>query len=113
MRIAASEVGKVSARFAPQPWMSSVLGAIQGGVLLSAADCVIGFVAQSLATVGQPYRVLDLRMDFVRSAHIQGDDLHVEGTAVRAGRRISLIEARLYDAVGHPVAFATASAQLL
>lgn len=113
LRLADVERGSVTATFAPRDWMSNPLGSIQGGILVTAADLVNGLVAQTLTAAGQQYRVLDLRIDFVRSPGIDGPDIRAEAEVVRAGRRIALIESRLVDGSGGVLVRAAASAQLL
>ncbi|QCQ92707.1 PaaI family thioesterase [Rhodococcus sp. SGAir0479] len=107
------ERGSVTATFAPQDWMSNPLGSIQGGILITAADLVNGLVAQTLTAVDQQYRVLDLRVDFVRSPATDGPAIRAEAEVVRAGRRLALIESRLLDDAGQVLVRAAASAQLL
>ncbi|MCL2532732.1 MAG: hotdog fold thioesterase [Nocardiaceae bacterium] len=106
------ERGSLTATFAPQAWMSNPLGSIQGGVLITAADLVNGLVAQTLTAVDQQYRILDLRIDFVRSPDTDGPDIRAEAEVVRAGRRLALIESRLIDNSGQVLIRAAASAQL-
>lgn len=107
------ERGSVTAAFAPRDWMSNPLGSIQGGILITAADLVNGLVAQTLTDVDGEYRVLDLRIDFVRSPAPDGPDIRAEAEVVRAGRRVALIESRLIDGAGQLLVRTAASAQLL
>ncbi|MFC4604052.1 PaaI family thioesterase [Rhodococcus kronopolitis] len=102
----------VSARFAPTPWMSNQIGSVQGGILFAAAALTSGLNAQALTAVGQSYRLLDLKIDFIRSPAVDGPPIRVEAEVVRAGRRIVLIETRLLDADGHLLARTGSSAQL-
>lgn len=67
VRLTDVERGSLTATFAPRDWMSNYLGSIQGGILITAADLVNGLVAQTLTAIDQQYRILDLRIDFVRS----------------------------------------------
>ncbi|WP_241665658.1 PaaI family thioesterase [Prescottella subtropica] len=106
------ERGSVAASFAPQDWMSNPLGSIQGGVLVTAADLMNGLAAQTLTATGQQYRILDLRIDFVRSPAVDGPDIRAVAEVVRAGRRIALIESHLVDASGQTLVRAAASARL-
>ncbi|CAM3148657.1 hotdog fold thioesterase [Prescottella defluvii] len=113
LRLVDVERGSLTATFAPRDWMSNPLGSIQGGVLITAADLVNGLVAQTLTATDQQYRILDLRIDFVRSPAIDGPDIRAEAEVVRAGRRLALIESRLIDGSGQVLIRAAASAQLL
>lgn len=113
LHLADVERGSVTATFTPQDWMSNYLGSIQGGILITAADLVNGLVAQTLTAVDQQYRILDLRVDFIRSPATDGPDIRAEAEVVRAGRRLALIESRLLDDSGQVLIRAAASAQLL
>ncbi|WP_027502628.1 PaaI family thioesterase [Rhodococcus sp. UNC363MFTsu5.1] len=104
--------GLVVGEFAPRDWMSNPLGSIQGGVLISAADLVMGLAAQTLTAPGQGYEPLDLRIDFVRSPAADGPPIRAEAEVLRAGRRLALIESRLVDPSGRLLARAAASVQL-
>ncbi|MDH6279846.1 PaaI family thioesterase [Prescottella agglutinans] len=112
LRLTDVERGRLVAAFAPREWMSSPLGSIQGGLLISAADLMNGLVTQTLTGAGQQYRVLDLRIDFIRSPATDGPDIRAEAEVVRAGRRIALIESRLTDVAGQVLVRVAASAQL-
>ncbi|RDI24853.1 uncharacterized protein (TIGR00369 family) [Rhodococcus sp. AG1013] len=113
VRLTDVERGSLTATFAPRDWMSNYLGSIQGGILITAADLVNGLVAQTLTAIDQQYRILDLRIDFVRSPATDGPDIRAEAEVVRAGRRLALIESRLVDDSGQVLIRAAASAQLL
>ncbi|PTR24784.1 uncharacterized protein (TIGR00369 family) [Rhodococcus sp. OK519] len=113
LRLVDVERGSLTATFAPRDWMSNPLGSIQGGILITAADLVNGLVAQTLTAVDQQYRILDLRIDFVRSPATDGPDIRAEAEVVRAGRRVALIESSLFDNSGQVLVRAAASAQLL
>lgn len=99
----------VVAEFAPVPWMANPLGAIQGGVLISAIDVVTGLAAQALTAVGQDFRVLDHKIDFLRSPDIGGPPLRAEARVLRAGRRLALVESSLVHADGQVYVRATSS----
>ncbi len=105
--------GSVVGEFAPVAWMANPLGAVQGGVLISAVDAITGLSAQTLTSVDQDYRVLDHKIDFLRSPDIGGPVLRAEASVIRAGRRLALIETRIVDAGGQVYVRATSSIQML
>ncbi|QBJ96150.1 hotdog fold thioesterase [Rhodococcus sp. ABRD24] len=113
LRLTDVERGNLTASFTPLDWMSNPLGSIQGGILISAADLINGLVAQTLTAADQQYRILDLRIDFIRSPATDGPPITAEAEVVRAGRRLALIESRLVDGSGQTLIRASASAQLL
>eukprot|EP01133_Synstelium_polycarpum_P024551 gene24551-29447_t len=105
--------GSVVGEFAPVAWMANPLGAVQGGVLISAVDAITGLSAQTLTSVDQDYRVLDHKIDFLRSPDIGGPVMRAEASVIRAGRRLALIETRIVDAGGQVYVRATSSIQML
>lgn len=104
--------GTVTARMAPQAWMSNEIGTVQGGVLLAVADIAAGLTAQTLTEPGGSFRTLDAHLDLVRSPGVDGPPIRVKSEVVRAGRRVALIRTRLTAADGHLLVSARASAQL-
>lgn len=78
-----------------------------------AVDAITGLSAQTLTRVDQDYRVLDHKIDFLRSPDIGGPVLRAEASVIRAGRRLALIETRIVDAGGQVYVRATSSIQML
>lgn len=107
-----AEQGRVTAQVRPQLWMSNMLGSVQGGVLTSIADLVTEFAAQSLTEAGRDYRLLDLRLEYLRSPSVDGPAIRAESEVVRAGRRVAVLESRLLGVDGQVLARAGATAQL-
>lgn len=104
--------GIVTARMSPGAWMSNEIGTVQGGVLLSVADLAAGLAAQTLTEPGHSFRILDAHLDLVRSPAVDGPPIRVASEVVRAGRRLALIETRLFGTDGGLLVSARASAQL-
>ena len=105
--------GSVVGELAPVEWMANPLGAVQGGVLISATDAITGLAAQTLTTAEQDYRVLDHKIDFLRSPAIGGPVMRAEASVIRAGRRLALIESRIVDNTGQVYIRATSSVQMI
>ncbi|NMD60385.1 UNVERIFIED_ORG: uncharacterized protein (TIGR00369 family) [Nocardia globerula] len=105
--------GAVVGELAPVEWMANPLGAVQGGVLISATDAITGLAAQTLTTAEQDYRVLDHKIDFLRSPAIGGPVMRGEANVIRAGRRLALIESRIVDNTGQVYIRATSSVQMI
>lgn len=104
--------GRVTGHVEPLDWMANVFGSVQGGVLISIADTITGLAAQTLTTVDQEYRVLDLKVDYLRSPATGGPAIRAEAEVIRAGRRLALIESRLVDADGKVYVRGSSSVQL-
>ncbi|MDI9917146.1 PaaI family thioesterase [Rhodococcus sp. IEGM 1379] len=105
--------GSVVGELAPVEWMANPLGAVQGGVLISAVDAITGLAAQTLTNAAQDYRVLDHKIDFLRSPGIGGPVMRAEADVIRSGRRLALIESRIVDHTGQVYVRATSSVQML
>ncbi|MCJ0901915.1 PaaI family thioesterase [Rhodococcus sp. ARC_M6] len=105
--------GSVVGEVAPVEWMANPLGAVQGGVLISVVDVITGLAAQTLTITEQDYRVLDHKIDFLRSPSIDGPVMRAEADVIRAGRRLALIESRIVDNTGQVYVRATSSIQML
>lgn len=105
--------GSVVGELAPVEWMANPLGAVQGGVLISATDAITGFAAQTLTRDDQDYRILDHKIDFLRSPAIGGPVMRAEADVIRSGRRLALVESRIVDNTGQVYIRATSSIQML
>lgn len=77
-------------------------GVVHGGALVTAMDVAACFAA--IAQVGHDCSTVDLRADFLRPALDPG--FEVEGTLLRAGRRLAWADATLQTLDGRLVASA-------
>ncbi|MGC0365954.1 uncharacterized protein (TIGR00369 family) [Rhodococcus sp. 27YEA15] len=111
--ITSASDGSVVGELAPVQWMANPFGAVQGGVLISIVDVATGFLAQTLTSDRQDYRILDHKIDFLRSPNIDGPRLRAEAHLLRAGRRLALVESRLVDASGQVYVRSTSSVQMI
>ena len=100
LEVTAAERGIVQARLSPRAWMANVIGSVQGGVLVSAAETVTGLAAQTLTGIDQDYRVLEIGLDYLRSPAAPGSVIELRSEAVRAGRRLASFETTLCAADG-------------
>jgi uncharacterized protein (TIGR00369 family) len=69
-------------------------GRVHGGVILSAADLVMGFAAYTRAPEGAKVVTIDLHQHFLAPGY--GERLQAVGTVIKAGSRISYCEAEIY-----------------
>ena len=96
----------VEMAFLPPAGFANMRGHVQGGLLAGPMDEAMG-AAVFLATQGKLQLSLDITISFLRPAPIER--LTVKARAVKAGRRVSFVEAELFDAQGRLCSRATAT----
>jgi uncharacterized protein (TIGR00369 family) len=106
--VEASE-GKIVVTMTPQPFHYNPLGTVHGGVLATLLDTAAGCAVHSTLPVGSGYTSLDLTTKFLRPVTVDSGELRAEGTVLNRGRTTALAEAKLYDARGRLVAYASSS----
>lgn len=106
--VEASE-GKIVVTMTPRPFHYNPLGTVHGGVLATLLDTAAGCAVHSTLPVGSGYTSLDLTTKFLRPVTVDSGELRGEGAVLSRGRTTALAEARLYDARGRLVAYASSS----
>ena len=101
--------GKTVAAMTPQPFHYNPLGTVHGGVLATLLDTAAGCAVHSTLPVGFGYTSLDLTTKFLRPVTVDSGELRCEGTVISRGRTTALAEAKIYDAQGRLVAYASSS----
>lgn len=87
----------VEMAFAPPPEFANMRGHVQGGLLAGPMDEAMG-AAVFLATQGKLQLSLDISISFLRPVAM--GRVTVRARAVKAGRRVSFVEAELFDRDG-------------
>lgn len=98
-------VGRVRALLHVRPEHRNPGGAVNGGVLLAAADVVAGAAVTSTGPPGTGAATTDLTMHFLRAA--VAAPLLLEGEVLRRGRGNGVPHVRISDADGRLCAVAT------
>jgi uncharacterized protein (TIGR00369 family) len=94
---------QVGLRFRPPAWTRDpASNAVHGGILATALDTAACFAA--IAAAGVDCSTVDLRCDYLRPA--LDDEFLVNGTPLRAGRRIAWADAAILTTEGRVVAAA-------
>jgi len=107
-----AEEGRVGVFMSPQEFHYNPLGTVHGGVLATLLDTATGCAVHSTLPAGIGYTSLDLTTKFLRPVTVNSGTLHCVGTVMSRGRTMALAEARLTDAKGRLVAYATSSCLL-
>jgi uncharacterized protein (TIGR00369 family) len=92
---------RVALHFRPEAWTRDPAnGAVHGGILATALDTAACFAA--IAAAGVDCSTLDLRCDYLRPA--LDEEFLVQGTPLRAGKRIAWADATISTLGGRVVA---------
>jgi uncharacterized protein (TIGR00369 family) len=87
------------------------LGTVFGGVIALLATSASGAAIQTIAPAGTGFTALDLKVNFLRPARDQGEELIAAGSIVHRGRRLSIADA-VVTYRGRRIAIATGTTAL-
>ena len=94
-----------------QPDLVQELGTIFGGVIALLAHSASGAAVQTIAPAGTGFTALDLKVNFLRPAHAEGEELTATGLVAHRGRRLSIASA-VVTYQGRRIAVATGTTAL-
>ncbi len=103
------EEGRVLVHLTPQEFHYNPLGTVHGGILATVLDTAAGCAVHTTLAANEGYTSLDLTTKYLRPVTLASGRLRCEGTVLSRGRRTALAQARLTDAAGRLVAYATSS----
>ncbi len=110
-RLEADE-GRVVVWMIAQEYHYNPIGTVHGGVLATMLDTAAACSVQSTLPAGVGYTSLDLTTKFLRPVTTASGMLRCEGSVLSRGRRTALAEAKMTDARGNLVAYASSSCLL-
>jgi uncharacterized protein (TIGR00369 family) len=87
------------------------MGTLHGGVLCDITDAAMGMAYASSLAEGETFTTLELKINFLKP--IWKASLRAEGTVVRQGRTVGLVECTVKDAKGDLVAKASSTCMTL
>jgi uncharacterized protein (TIGR00369 family) len=87
------------------------MGTLHGGVLCDIADAAMGMAYASSLAEGETFTTLELKINFLKP--IWKASLRAEGTVIRQGRTVGLVECTVKDAKGDLVAKASSTCMTL
>jgi uncharacterized protein (TIGR00369 family) len=93
----------------PAEFHYNPLGSVHGGVIATLLDTCTGCAVHSTLPAGLGYTSVDLTTKFLRPVTVDAGTLRCEGTVISRGRTTALAEARLTDASGRLMAYATST----
>jgi uncharacterized protein (TIGR00369 family) len=105
--------GASAATLPATEWLASPTGNLQGGTLAMLADFVIQAAVLSKAGAGTAVAGLDLKVNYLRPAPADGDDLVARAEVIHSGRTLAISRSEVVNSDGKPVALATGSSMYL
>jgi uncharacterized protein (TIGR00369 family) len=87
------------------------MGTLHGGVLCDITDAAMGMAYASSLGEGETFTTLELKINFLKP--VWKASLRAEGTVVRQGRTVGLVECTVKDAKGDLVAKASSTCMTL
>jgi uncharacterized protein (TIGR00369 family) len=93
------------------PDLVQELGTVFGGVIALLAKSATGAAVQTIAPAGTGFTALDLKVNFLRPAHAEGDELIATGMVTHRGRRLSIADT-VVTYQGRRIAVATGTTAL-
>ncbi|MFK4102152.1 PaaI family thioesterase [Streptomyces sp. NPDC019531] len=113
MRFDEVEHGRIVMSLDTRPDFANPLGTVHGGIAATLLDAVMACAVHSTLPAGVGYTTLELKVNYIRSAHTDGQTLTATGTLIHAGRSTATAEGKVLDESGKLVAHATTTCMIL
>ena len=111
IRLMEAEDGRVVFSLPAHPGLLQELGTVFGGVIALLAKSATGAAVQTIAPAGTGFTALDLKVNFLRPARAEGEELIATGSITHRGRRLSIANA-VITYRGRRIAIATGTTAL-
>lgn len=111
MRLTEAGDGHVTFSLPMRPDLVQELGTVFGGVIALLAKSASGAAIQTIAPAGTGFTALDLKVNFLRPALAEGDELIATGSLTHRGKRLSIADA-VVTYRGRRIAIATGTTAL-
>lgn len=89
------------------PDFTNPLGTVHGGIAATLLDSVMGCAVHTMLPAGVGYTTLELKVNYIRAAKIDGLTLSAVGTTIHVGRTTATAEGKVVDENGKLIAHAT------
>jgi uncharacterized protein (TIGR00369 family) len=107
MRFDQVEHGRIVLSVDTRPDFANPLGTVHGGIAATLLDSAMGCAVHTTLPAGTSYTTLELKVNYIRAAHTNGQTLTAEGTVIHTGRRTATAEGKVIDDQGNLIAHAT------
>jgi uncharacterized protein (TIGR00369 family) len=111
IRLIDAEDGRVVFSLPVHPGLLQELGTVFGGVIALLAKSASGAAVQTIAPAGTGFTALDLKVNFLRPARAEGEELIATGAITHRGRKLSIANA-VVTYRGRRIAIATGTTAL-
>ncbi len=111
IRLAEADDGRVVFSLPVQPNLVQELGTVFGGVIALLAKSASEAAVQSIAPAGTQFTAVDLKVNFLRPARAEGEELIATGSVTHRGSRLSIANA-VITYRGRRIAIATGTTAL-
>jgi uncharacterized protein (TIGR00369 family) len=93
IRLIEAQDGRAVFSLPVHPGLVQELGTVFGGVIALLAKSASGAAVQAIAPAGTGFTALDLKVNFLRPARAEGQELIATGSITHRGRRLSIANA--------------------
>ena len=111
IRLTEAHDGQVVFSLPTRPDLMQELGTVFGGVIALLAKSASGAAIQTIAPAGTGFTALDLKVNFLRPALAEGEELIATGSLTHRGKRLSIADA-VVTYRGRRIAIATGTTAL-
>jgi uncharacterized protein (TIGR00369 family) len=111
IKLIEAEEGRVVFSLPVQSNLVQELGTVFGGVIALLAKSASGAAVQAVASAGTRFTALDLKVNFLRPARAEGEELIATGSITHRGSRLSIANA-IITYRGRRIAIATGTTAL-
>ncbi|MFP4326847.1 MAG: PaaI family thioesterase [Paracoccaceae bacterium] len=112
MRMVELDAGRVVWESAPPGWFLNPAGTVHGGYAMTVLDSALACAVHSALPAGRGVTTLEAKVNLTRAIPAGSGPYRAEGIALSLGRRTATAEAKLRDAQGRLMAFATTTCLL-
>lgn len=113
MRFDEVEEGRVVISLDTRPDFANPLGTVHGGIAATLLDSVMACAVHTTLPAGVSYTTVELKVNYIRSAHTDGRTLTAEGNVIHVGRRTATAEGKVVDDKGKLIAHATTTCLII
>jgi uncharacterized protein (TIGR00369 family) len=93
IRLMEAQDGRVVFSLPVHPGLQQELGTVFGGVIALLANSASGAAVQTIAPAATGFTALDLKVNFLRPVHAEGEELIATGAITHRGRKLSIASA--------------------
>ncbi|MGC0362264.1 uncharacterized protein (TIGR00369 family) [Rhodococcus sp. 27YEA15] len=112
MQIRELDEGSATFTLTPKADFSNPLGTVHGGICATLLDSVMGCAVHTTLPAGVGYTTLELKLNYIRTVPLDGDELIAHGSVIHVGGRTATAEGKVLDSEGKLVAHGTTTCMI-